>query len=147
MSYCNDLNIKLEKQNIIKEIKLKGGRITNQRKLIINSLLNFSHPFSTEELYKSITNEVIDLATIYRTLSSLVEMKLLTLIDFQDGVQRYEYISSNKHHHHHIVCKECKSIEPIHICLSNTKLNKLKQLGYTDISHNLEFFAVCKNCQ
>lgn len=148
MSNCHTMNKEKEKQYIINTIKSHGGRITQQREMIVENVLSFSSPFSTDELSQKNQIKDIDLATVYRFINSLLKFKLLTPIDFQDGVHRYEYISkNNKHHHHHVICKNCREIEAVDICLSPQQLNKLQALGYKDVSHNLEFFALCAKCQ
>lgn len=148
MSNCHTINKEEEKRHILETIKSHGGRITQQREMIVENVLNFSTPFSTEELSQQKQVKEIDLATVYRFINSLLKLKLLTPIDFQDGVHRYEY-TSNKghHHHHHVICRKCREIKAVDICLSPQQLKKLQNLGYKDISHNLEFFALCANCQ
>lgn len=148
MSNCHTINKEDEKKHILETIKSQGGRITQQRELIAENVLNFSTPFSTEELSQKKQVQDIDLATVYRFINSLLKLNLLTPIDFQDGVLRYEYISKkSQHHHHHVICRKCRDIRPVDICLSPQQLNKLQNLGYKEISHNLEFFALCANCQ
>ena len=148
MSNCPQYNKKDEKEFVVNELKKSGGRITQQRLSIINAILNFNSPFCAEDLFHKIEDKGVDLTTVYRFLNSLLDLNILKHIDFQDGVQRFEYVSNNSsHHHHHIICKKCRNIEPIDICISNQEIKKILKLGYKNITHNLEFFALCEKCQ
>ncbi len=56
----------------------------------------------------------IGLATVYRTLELLSELKILDKINFGDGVSRYDLRKEGaKHFHHHLVCMECGAVEEI----------------------------------
>lgn len=54
------------------------------------------------------------LATVYRTLELLTELRVVDKINFGDGVSRYDLRQEGaKHFHHHLVCLECGSVEEI----------------------------------
>jgi Fur family ferric uptake transcriptional regulator len=135
-----------ESEKFLQKLKDAGCRITGQRKALVTEILTFSIPFSAEELHKGLKEKGIDLATVYRSLSTFHELGLLSSVDFSDGTLRYEYNCSEDHHHHHIICRKCKAIEPIHICIADEHQLEIENLGYTQVSHKLEFFGLCKNC-
>ena len=83
--------------------------------------------------------------TTYRTLTSLEEAGLARRCDFGDSCYRYEY-NAGEHHHHHIVCRRCRKVETVDLCVADVLERVAKQRGYSDISHTLEVFGVCSEC-
>lgn len=147
MTKCSDYNVTNEKAYCIDLLKRHKARITSQRESLLDFILRFKRPFSADELHKKVVKSKIDLVTVYRALSFFEEIELVTSVNFDDGISRFEYKpSQHQHHHHHIVCTKCKKVEPLHDCSIDSDLKKLKKMGYTNISHRLEFFALCKAC-
>ena len=53
------------------------------------------------------------MATVYRTLELLAELKVVDKINF-DGVARFDLRKEGaKHFHHHLVCMECGRVDEI----------------------------------
>ena len=90
--------------------------------------------------------ETTDVATVYRTINLFAELRVVNEIDFKDEFKRYELIY-DRHHHHHIVCRKCKNVENVETCVLDDLENLLKKKGYSEITHSLEFFGICRNCR
>jgi Fur family ferric uptake transcriptional regulator len=110
-----------------------------------------NRPFSAGEIFQDLCkkhrNENFDQVTVYRSLAAFQELGILGLCEFGDGTLRYEYRSIDGHsHHHHIICNECKRVEPIDFCVISGQEQLIEKLGFSNISHKLEFFGVCKKC-
>lgn len=135
--------------NLYSELKKNKLKLTEARKLIVEILFENHGPFGAEELHERFLKTECDLATVYRTLTSLDLAKVIQRCDFGDGVARYELVDQqDKHHHHHLVCKGCKKIEVIDHCeMGNTIDRFAKKRGFKEISHRLEFFGLCPKCQ
>ncbi|WP_018344718.1 Fur family transcriptional regulator [Cytophaga aurantiaca] len=89
----------------LEEIKNKlteyGLKATHQRLVVYDALQKTHlHP-SAEEVYTLIhsDNPSISIATVYNTLDSFVEAKLITRVLSEEGKSRYDF---NTHQHHHI---------------------------------------------
>ena len=100
---------------------------------------------STEEIY-DIVKEVspeIGLATVYRTLLLLEEMKLIHKIDFNDGRSRYELTKSNEEHlHHHLVCTQCGSINEVKEDLLGQLEDQIyNKNGFLVTNHSVKFYG------
>jgi Fe2+ or Zn2+ uptake regulation protein len=129
---------------IIKNLKEKGVKVTPQRIAIIDFLeKNKVHP-TAEEVYENVskTFPTISLATIYNTLEKLEEMGEVKKLKISDENKvNYEAILDP---HHHFYCKECKRIFDVDIKCSFSVLkevdgNKIEEIhGY--------FKGICKNC-
>tara|TARA_B100000749_G_scaffold280887_2_gene279976 strand:- start:37410 stop:37856 length:447 start_codon:yes stop_codon:yes gene_type:complete len=146
MIRCARHNLKKEQCYFLETLRSNGGRITEQRKSIIEAIIKYPGPFSADELLSSIRKEQIDLVTIYRSLAKFTQLNLLRSVDLSDGTMRYEFLPEQEHHHHHIICKNCKSIEPINLCSVKKHEKQIAKMGYSNVSHKLEFFGICKKC-
>nr|MBX2833403.1 transcriptional repressor [Micavibrio sp.] len=84
-------------------------------------------------------DQSVSIATVYRTLSMLDELDIVTRHEFQEGYSRYEV---NEEHHHHLVDLETGKV----IEFQNEELEALKErianeLGYELVDHRLELYG------
>ncbi len=143
MKHCHDFDRHTEYEFFLSTLSENGNRITEQRKKLIQAILSFKSPFSAEEIF-DVTQ--IDLSTIYRSLATFEQMKLLQTIDFAEGGLRYEYHGSSQEHHHHVICRKCKKVDALDVCQLKPLEAAVAKMGYSEISHKLEFFGLCKDC-
>lgn len=54
----------------------------------------------------------VGVASVYRALEQLAGLRLVTRLDFGDGVARFEPADPGGHHHHHLVCTGCGRVAP-----------------------------------
>ena len=135
-------------EDLILRLKKNNLKLTPPRKLILEILSKNHGPFSAEDIQKKFTKKNCDLVTVYRTLTSLEEAKIVQRCEFGDGIARYELSDSEESHHHHLICKECKKVEVIDTCELENSINSFAQKkGFTNITHQLEFFGTCLDCQ
>ena len=59
---------------------------------------------------------------------------------------RYEF-NHGDHHHHHLICRICQKVETLDLCVVDALERLVKQRGYAEITHQLEFFGICPDCQ
>lgn len=139
-------------------LKNSGLKVTQPRQSLLRAIVRMSAPFTAEELSKesrkaqkgvnkaTVKKSIPDLVTVYRSLNSFSEIGLLSRVDFGDGLVRYELADESGHHHHHIVCTACKKVEAVNFCVIQGQEQILSQLGYSQLSHRLEFFGTCPSC-
>ena len=139
-----------EKDFTLEEFKLilssLSQRITEPRLDILGILKENHNPLTISEIHNKLKNKKTDLATVYRTINLFAELRVVNEIDFKDEFKRYELIY-DRHHHHHIVCRKCKNVENVETCVLDDLENLLKKKGYSEITHSLEFFGICRNCR
>ena len=130
-------------------LKKNSLKLTPPRKVILEGLLKNHGPFSAEDIYSKFAKKACDLATVYRTLISLEEASIIRRCEFGDGIARYELVGAEDgHHHHHLICKDCKKVEVIDLCEMEETIDRFaKKKGFTGVSHILEFFGTCPDCQ
>lgn len=72
-------NYQKKKDTILCELKKRGGRTTNQRKLILEIILEEPCSCCKEIYYKAIKKDpAIGIATVYRMVSSLEELGVIS---------------------------------------------------------------------
>jgi len=137
---------------IKKQLHSQSYKLTPQRAATVRVLLEREEDhLSAEDVYLLVKEKApeIGLATVYRTLELLTELKIVDKINFGDGVSRYGLRKEGaKHFHHHLVCVECGSVEEI----ENDLLVDVEKIVETDWGfqvkdHRLTFHGVCRNCQ
>ena len=132
-------------QKAEKLIKEKSLSVTEPRKNILAFLLKNHGPFSMEEIHDGLGKKACDLATVYRSIVQFENSNLVERRYLGDEVLRYEYKDTD-HHHHHIVCRICKSVSQMKYCFISEIEQMIRDKGYSDITHSLEFFGVCAKC-
>lgn len=124
-------------------------KVTQPRLAILDLMIGEHGPFTTDELHAKLSTSkagvACDVVTIYRCLAKFESLGLITRCDFGDGSVRYE-LRTKDHHHHHIICRQCKRVEPLPTCPVEDNTIKLPKTGFRDVSHRLEFFGVCPDC-
>ncbi|HLS65527.1 MAG TPA: Fur family transcriptional regulator [Pseudogracilibacillus sp.] len=139
-------------ERIKKQLHAKGYKLTPQREATLTVLLEREEDhLSAEEVFLLVKEKSpeIGLATVYRTLELLCELKVVDKINFGDGVSRYDLRKEGiEHFHHHLVCMECGSVEEIiEDLLSDVEKIVEEQWEFQVKDHRLTFHGICKQCQ
>ena len=77
-------------------------------------LENEEDHLSAEDVYLLVKEKSpeIGLATVYRTLELLSELKVVDKINFGDGVSRYDLRQEGaRRFHHHLICTQCGAVQ------------------------------------
>ncbi|MBP2077796.1 MULTISPECIES: Fur family transcriptional regulator [Oceanobacillus] len=139
-------------EQIKKQLHAQSYKLTPQREATVRVLLEREEDhLSAEDVYLLVKEKSpeIGLATVYRTLELLSELKIVDKINFGDGVSRYDLRKEGaKHSHHHLVCIECGSVEEIeNDLLEDVEKIVLNDWGFQVKDHRLTFHGICKQCQ
>ena len=111
------------KKKLIFFLKDNGLKLTTQRNLVVKQLLNGKDKhFTAEDLYDEmkLKKKNVSLATIYNTLHSFVEKKILKLIAIKEG--KTIFCTNMKNHYHFFNPKTGKLTD---IPYERIKINKL----------------------
>lgn len=133
--------------NIISTFKEKKLKLTPQRLAVYQFLKNTNEHPSAENIYKALHEAypTMSLATVYKTLKTLVEIGLVQEINVGEGNFRYD---GNCNEHGHIQCTNCGKVEDL--CgIDFLPLNKMVEEGtnYTVKYNKLFFYGSCEKCQ
>ncbi|MGM8211675.1 ferric iron uptake transcriptional regulator [Virgibacillus sp. W0430] len=137
---------------IKKQLHAKNYKLTPQREATLRVLLEREEDhLSAENVFLLVKEKApeIGLATVYRTLELLSELKIVDKINFGDGVSRYDLRKEGvEHFHHHLVCMECGAVdEIIEDLLGEVEQIVEKDWGFQVKDHRLTFHGICKQCQ
>lgn len=128
-------------------LKKAGLRCSLARLWLLETLQDADCALSAEEIFSRLPAQTCDLATLYRNLNSLVEARLVDRLDFGENRARFELVHEGDHHHHHLICRRCHRLELIEGCFLSHKAPKKSLKGFKDLSHKIEFYGLCPNCQ
>lgn len=138
--------------DIKKRLRAHGSKLTPQRRAVLDVIINNSgEHMSSEEIYDLVRKDLPDvgLATVYRTLQLLCRIDVLSRVNLDDNVARYELHGDGENHqHHHLVCDKCGKIEEVHVDLLE-ELEKYveEEFGFTILNHRVKFSGYCRDCR
>lgn len=139
-------------EKIKKLLNSSSYKLTPQREATVRVLLeNEEDHLSAEDVYLLVKEKYpeIGLATVYRTLELLTELKIVDKVNFGDGVARYDLRKEGENHfHHHLVCIECGSVEEIQEDLLDDVEEIVEERWHFIVKdHRLTFHGICRECQ
>ena len=128
---------------IFKEKKLK---LTPQRIAVYKYLKQSKEHPSAEIIYKALQDDypTMSLATVYKTLKTLVEVNLVQEINVGEGNFRYD---GNICPHPHIQCLSCGKVDDIeNICFEDLNEKIKPYTNYDVVANQVYFYGVCPEC-
>ena len=128
---------------VFKDRKLK---LTPQRIAVYEYLLGtVEHP-SAELIYTSLQEKfpTMSLATVYKSLKTLIEVDLIQEINLGEGNFRYDATVTQ---HPHIQCVVCNKVEDImNVPMEKINLEMSSYSDYEILRNKLYFYGICKEC-
>jgi Fur family ferric uptake transcriptional regulator len=126
-----------------------GLRAGGARSAVLELLARQDCCASAQELYETLeaSGRSVGIASVYRVLDTLSELRLVQRVDIGDGVARYEPAGGGDHHHH-VVCGDCGKVEPF----SDPSLERAielasSRLGYSVEGHEVVLRGECGECR
>lgn len=135
----------LDRENVIREFKRSGIRLTPQRRAILDYLAATDiHP-RAHQIFREVqrTHPEISLATVYNTLKRLVDLGLLKMLEVEPD-NRYE---TNLAQHINLICDICGKIQDMDGGLSINSEEVLHRFGFQVFDSRLEYHGVCSACR
>lgn len=127
----------------------KGLRSTEARRKILDAIFGEGGHFTAEDLLDRLRGrgERVSRASVYRTLSLLVEGGFVETREFLRGQLMYEPVAG-RHHHDHLICTVCSTI----VEFENEEIESLqdavaKQHGFALEHHSLRLYGRCARCR
>lgn len=119
-------------------------RYTKQRNSILNALVAASRPLGPQEILTAARQDTptLGIATVYRTLSILVEDGAIRVVSLPGDAARYE--AADLGHHHHFKCLACeREFDVIH-CADD--FGKLVPRDFVLQGHDVTLYGRCSDC-
>jgi Fur family ferric uptake transcriptional regulator len=115
--------------------------------LILSAIRHRRHHVTAAALLEDVRTSYpfIDMSTIYRTLNSAKDLRLVNEMSRGSGETEYEWVGED--HHHHLICRSCGA----EAMLDNSFLDSLaaalmEDHGFqADLDH-FGFIGLCKRC-
>jgi Fur family ferric uptake transcriptional regulator len=130
------------------KLKAAGLRITQPRLAILAALGKRAQPTSIEQLHVDVGPDNCDLVTVYRCMAAFEDIGLVRRAFFHNGTALYE-MNLGQPARYHVVCKSTNRVDEIDAVTAEelrrtieSVQEKLRQRGYGDVGHIVEFFAV-----
>jgi len=103
--------ISAERSKYSRYLGRNGLRITKGRSRVFDTIMNAHGHFAPEEILKICqeSNIKVSRATIYRSISELLEYGVIRLTAFGEKHQHFEHLYDEKPHHH-ARCIRCSQI-------------------------------------
>ncbi|HEU6448612.1 MAG TPA: Fur family transcriptional regulator [Verrucomicrobiae bacterium] len=131
-------------------LRRQARKITGPRAAILEILRHHRHPLTNREIFSRLKKgSKADLATIYRSMHLLEKAGMVQRFDFGDGIARFELVGENEDgHHHHLVCTKCSKVIEIEECFPEEIQRAIAAKNrFKSVTHKLEFFGICPDCQ
>jgi Fur family transcriptional regulator, ferric uptake regulator len=120
-------------------------RFTRQRTAISAAIAEANRPLSPQEILESarISVESMGLATVYRNLKTLMNDRVVQVVNLPGESPRYE--PAEQAHHHHFQCTTCTRVFDVHECPGDFR--SLAPQGFVVESHELTLYGRCADCE
>lgn len=131
----------------VQTLRDSGHRLTPQRVLILSSLRHANGHVTASEILDQVRESYpyIDASTVYRTLSVLKKLRLVSETDVGAGETIYEWLHQDRHHH--LICRGCDRLVRLdHQYMVNLGTEILDDYGFkADVDH-IAIFGLCADC-
>lgn len=91
----------------------------------------------------------VGVATVYRTLELLEDLRLVQRLDVGGASARYEpALPGGEHHHHHLVCDDCGRVTPFEDPKLERAIAELgRRLDHSVGDHDVILRGSCPECE
>lgn len=135
------------KEKLEQLIEAKGLRRTKQREVVVDAAFESDEHFTAEDLIDRAQkiDPSVSRATVYRTLSLLVEGKLIHEIDLGREQTYYDPNFLDKPEHNHLICMDCDKVvefEDENLAILEDCITR--RLGFKPASKSIRIEAHCE---
>ncbi|NTU41922.1 MAG: transcriptional repressor [Nitrospirales bacterium] len=126
----------------------KGLKLTRERDEILSEIVAMEKHFDPEELFRRLRakGSKVSRASVYRTISLLVECGFIEQVERVDRHAHYERVAKDRHHDH-MICMSCgRVIEFYSPTLEMLQEELCQRENFRGIRHSLEIMGYCRTC-
>ncbi|HLD69896.1 MAG TPA: transcriptional repressor [Candidatus Omnitrophota bacterium] len=131
-----------------RHVQGKGLKHSNKRQHVLKTFLNSREHLSAEDLFQRVKQQhpAIGYTTVYRAIKLIVESGIAEMVDFNDGVKRFER-KIGREYHAHFICTKCGNhFEVFDKNIEGLSSRLAEHQGFLPQKHRLEIFGLCRNC-
>jgi Fur family transcriptional regulator, ferric uptake regulator len=131
-------------------LRTRGRRFTVQRLKVAAALRHSGGHCTAEEIHEIVSREDphagMPLSTVYRTLGTLKELRLVAELD-AGGRAAYEWVELEQPHHH-LICQRCGAEQDLNRRLPERLCEEiLAETGFEAYLDHLSLAGRCANCR
>jgi Fur family transcriptional regulator, ferric uptake regulator len=119
------------------------------RRAVVDLLGRQNCCMSAQEIFDALrrARRPVGIASVYRALETLADLRLVKRVDAGDGIARYEPLLPDGDHHHHLVCRDCGKVEAFSDVRLERAIDKIAGgLGYSVDEHEVVLTGACADC-
>ena len=129
-------------------LRRAGQKVTPQRLMVLTALRHRDGHATAGEIFAQVraAYPYVDISTVYRTLASLKELRLVTETDMGAGDLHYEWANATPHHH--LICQQCRQVTDLdhgHMLALGRTLKET--YGFEANLDHFAIFGVCGECR
>ena len=125
-----------------------GHKMTPQRMMILTSLRHARGHLTATDIFDRVKQSYpyVDISTVYRTLTVLKDMRLISETHMGGGDAAFEWVGTERHHH--LICRACNGVTLLdHHYLESLGERIDGDLGFrADLDH-FAIFGLCADCR
>ncbi len=130
-------------------LQARNLRDTSERRRILHEVFWIRKHFTADDLLDRFRrkHQSVSRATLYRTLSHLVECGLVRKLDLGQRVAMYESVRDQEHHEH-MICLACGKV----IEFADDEMERLQEEAcrshrFFPVRHYLQVLGYCRGCR
>ena len=134
----------------LRTLDLAGYRSSSARTAVVELLGRQDCCVTAREIADELREQgrSVGIATVYRALELLDELRLVQRLDAGEGVVRYEPALPDGAHHHHLICHRCGEVAAFEDERLEQAITALSQrLDHAVDGHDVVLRGVCARCQ
>ena len=139
-------------------IRRAGHRRSGPREILIELFAREDCALTVQEIDRQLkawieqgaVGRAVGVASLYRGVEVLQDLRLITRVDVGDGVARYERapVEQDDHHHHHFVCDQCSLLVPFDDDALEDAISGLEdRFGFQTKEHEVVLRGTCLACR
>ena len=132
--------------SIIEALRKKGYRATSQRIAICRFALDNREHSTAEKIYRQVKrlHPTVSLATVYKTLQVLKELRLVQDLVFAHGETKFD---SNVAPHINVVCLRCGSVSDVDDpVVREVVARAASRTRFTVTGQRFDMYGTCERC-
>ena len=126
-----------------------GYRRGGARQAVVDLLARQDCCLSAQDIHERLrkARRPVGIASVYRALETLADLRLVKRVEAGDGVARFEQAPAGGDHHHHLVCRDCGKVEAFTDSRLERAIDRVAGgLGYAVDEHEVVLVGACADC-
>lgn len=138
------------RDHALAELERAGYRSGAARLAVVDLLARQQCCLTAREISDQLRQDgtTVGIASVYRALEALDDLRLVQRLDAGEGVARFEAADPSGEHHHHVVCDRCGTVAPFEDAALERAIERVAaRLDYEVAGHDVVLHGTCAECR